>query len=351
MIINTNDTNIYFYINENNITTDIFINCIEYFGIYIPNRNIKKLKMIYDKLIIDDFNVLKIITIDKTYYIKNLDEEIYINIKNINIYLKQHIDTIYIKTLTGGRYGNKLIQYNNAIIFALKHNINKVIFIDKIHFIKNNTLILSDYNKIKNNITYIQKFFVTWIDLDNKLSDTGYIQDINLYGKYYTHTMSFYIKDNLMLNYKYNNIFLLTIHIRSGDISHFPNIDTNNYKSSYGMFPSSYYIYIINKYKFNNILIITENNKNNIIDDIILYCENNNIKINIQSSNLKNDIEKIIESNHFVIAKSTFSLLLSCFLNINCTIYVPTYSKYNYIYCKSLYNKRLKVEYIDISNL
>ena len=99
----------------------------------------------------------------------------------------------------------------------------------------------------------------------------------------------------------------LYIYIRSGDI--FVRINTGSI-SGYYQPPLCFYENILNKYKFNEVFIISEDKLNPVIQNLIKYTY-----IKKTQNNLKLDISYLINSYNIVEAKSTFFSVIIKFNN------------------------------------
>lgn len=148
MNIFTKNLNIKFIFKKDNITSYIFTHFIDDYGIFIPETKYNNRSKDF---IVDKNNKLDIYINNKKYIINNLDNYIRIYIYNFKNYIIDYIDRIYIKTING-RFGNKLMQYNNSIAFALKYNINIVEFEEPFFSMKNKRIILGNYNKKKKDL-------------------------------------------------------------------------------------------------------------------------------------------------------------------------------------------------------
>jgi len=140
------------------------------------------------------------------------------------------------------------------------------------------------------------------------------------------------IRDKIIsnFNYKFDNIFTITVHIRRGDISPEPN---NKYANRY--LYNKYYINILNK-----ILIHLEKYNNNNKNIIINICSESksfesfdefkkitdcNVKLHLDTS-LNKVFDLMIHSDILILSKSSISFV-PAFYNKRCVIYYPFWHK------------------------
>ena len=207
-----------------------------------------------------------------------------------------------------GRLGNNIIQLRNIILVAIYYKFNIEIpehpfFSEK--FIQlnkdtNNDIYIDDEG---NNFFYSQKIK----KFDNKCFNTN----IDVMKTILQQIFKLKIPEDTL---NFNDI--LTIHIRGGDLfyTHPPH--------QYIPPPFEYYQNIIEDNNYKKIIIISDDNKNPIIQKLQSVYPN----ILFQMNNLLQDIETILSSKNIVQSVGTFIpsiLLLS--KNIK-NIYYPSYS-------------------------
>jgi hypothetical protein len=223
---------------------------------------------------------------------------------------------IYIKNWYG-RLGNNIIQVLNAILIALYYKYN--IILPRHRYFNIKYLILNDKIKIRDGkITNKDMFFSRYEipNIDKKVFDENNQKALNI-------LRSCFIIKKRISRFKPNNIKLnendLLIHIRSGDIF------TTNPHPNYIMPPLSYYVKIIETKEFNNIYMISEDNKNPCINELLkLYPQ---IIHKIQS--FDDDISLILSAHNIMTSFGTFiHALLSVSSNIK-NIYKVSYDYNN----------------------
>lgn len=100
----------------------------------------------------------------------------------------------------------------------------------------------------------------------------------------------------------------LLIHIRSGDIF------SDNVHKNYIQPPYQYYSYIISKYKYDEITIVTEPDcKNPVIQELLNHYNN----VHVYHDDLETDVKRILSARHLVMGTGSFAHMLSiCSQNI-----------------------------------
>ena len=99
-----------------------------------------------------------------------------------------------------------------------------------------------------------------------------------------------------------NDLRILTIHIRSGDIF------KGKVHPSYGQPPLCYYKEAINHYKPDSVELVYENDVNPTIPALINHLESKSIKYNTFSSkNLRDDINVLLRAKALVVGIGTFA--------------------------------------------
>ena len=117
----------------------------------------------------------------------------------------------------------------------------------------------------------------------------------------------------------------LVIHIRSGDVFW---EDLTKLHKGYIQPPLSFYLEIINKFKFKDIVIVTQDDfKNPCINELKRLMPD----IRIQTSNLLDDIS-IISARNLVIAHSSFSLCLGLASDKLKRMFIPQFDITNKFY-------------------
>lgn len=206
-----------------------------------------------------------------------------------------------------GRLGNQIIQLKNAIQIALFYKEN-LIFPKSNFFIKNQ---LKFNKKNKYPIFDLHNFF-----LKSKLIK---IYDSHCFEKNLNLTRNIL---NKLFKLKYNLLNsldddILVIHIRSGDIF-------TKYKGikSYIVPPLIFYENIIDNNLFKKIIIISEDSKNPIIQNLL--DKYNKITFNIQ--NLEKDIITILRARNIVLSVGSFVPGLLYLTKHTKTIYTSNYA-------------------------
>lgn len=199
-----------------------------------------------------------------------------------------------------GKNGNNILQIIRAIHFSILNN-HKIIKFNK-HILFNNTEIVIfnknlNTNIIKDEFFYIKKY--------NIIDPEPYIMR-EYFQKYIFPIFKIKHKNNLINS---NEIY---IHLRGGD--NFSNIPFNVYVQP----PLSYYKNIIKKYK--NIKIISEDNKNPCINELLKLNNVENI-----SNTLINDLTNLCNCENLIIGFGTFGLI-PYFSSVNLkNLYIPKY--------------------------
>jgi hypothetical protein len=211
-----------------------------------------------------------------------------------------------------GRLGNNIIQLCNAIHIALYYK--ETIELPKHHFFNVN-IIKEYFNNNKNNLLIKDNFNFYYKSKIKQISsdafETNNEETINILLK------AFIIKEN---DIKKLDDDTIVIHIRSGDIFN------NNPHPGYIPPPLAYYVNILNNNKFNKIIIISEDTKNPVIDELLKLYPNSCYKKN----SLEDDIKIILGATYIIESVGTFiSSLLMLSNNIK------------QIYSTSMYNMKL----------
>jgi len=223
------------------------------------------------------------------------------------------------------RLGNSIIQLINILHIALyynykiitpKHPYFNINYINNILENENldNNIVLQDHdnffyrNRIKN--------------IDKNIFNFNYEKVINILRS------AFVIKDIPILDE--ND---LVLHIRSGDIF------SRNPHPKYIVPPLSYYINILDNNNFNKIIIVAEDTKNPVINELIkLYPD-----IIYKKQHLIEDIKIILGTSKIVQSVGTFIPYLLLFSDNIKDIYKPSYQGWcNHLIDVNIYNTDLK---------
>lgn len=185
-----------------------------------------------------------------------------------------------------GRLGNNIIQLSNMIHIAIayKHNIKfnvKINFFDLSIIEKyfnnydNNEIITDKHNFFyKDKVTFSSEIFEKNIEERNKLLKKAFL--INHINKLHEND--------------------LVIHIRSGDIF------ISNPHCNYVPPPLSYYIREINKYNYEKIYIICEDNVNPVVNELLKLYKN----AIYEKNNLEKDIRIILGATNIMYSIGSF---------------------------------------------
>ena len=201
-----------------------------------------------------------------------------------------------------GRLGNNMNYITQAIDYCLKHNINKLVF-----------------NKPVPGQNHQIGLLIKGIDIIiNEGNDSNEYVNENHWGHYfYKSTLSFierkeliqkFIVPNLLIIPKNINQNDLVIHLRGGDI-----FSRGHY--AYIQPPISFYKKIIEKQNWNNIYLVSEDNKNPCFDILketynCISCLDNDNRHGGNYWGFSDDISLMLGSTHFVASKSSLSPLI-----------------------------------------
>ena len=223
-----------------------------------------------------------------------------------------------------GRLGNNIIQLINIIQLSLyyKYNIN----IPKHSFFKHDSQeeeienVPMDINLMTNGYDF---FYINKIrNIDKKAFDFNINVSIQILKNIFT------IKHNT--NLKINKML---IHIRSGDI--FSGCPHKDYINP----PYYYYKKIIDENNIENIVMISEDKKNPIIDKLLSNYSN----IIFKQQKLEEDIKLLLESEIVIMSIGSFVPSLLILSDNIKKLYKPSYQSLNY------YDKFFnKIEIINI---
>jgi len=205
-----------------------------------------------------------------------------------------------------GRLGNNILQLTNAILIALYYKYNIIIpdhnYFNKTYIIINDKIDIND-PKIFGDINL---YFRNHIDnIEKSLLDLNHEKAIEILRNCF----KFPIINN---DFNENDV---VIHMRGGDI--FGKYPHHNYINP----PLSYYINILINKQFNKIYLISEDNKNPCIKNLISKYP----KIIHKIQSLDEDIKIILQAPNIITSFGTFiPALLSMSTNIK-NIYKPNY--------------------------
>lgn len=205
-----------------------------------------------------------------------------------------------------GRFGNNLIQIQNATQFAIVNNCNIII---PGHKLLNTTYIIIDKNIKKTDpIQMKSRFFGK--------GNFGKVDDIEDKVKIIHIVRSIFKYNILPEKIIENNEKTLVIHLRGGDIF------SKKPHKGYVMPPMTYYERIIDENTFEKIILVTTDNKNPCVLSLVdKYKE----KIVIQRGSLIEDMSIILNAKNVAESFGTFThALLSLSENIQ-NIYKPSY--------------------------
>ena len=220
---------------------------------------------------------------------QNLIKELYKNTKK-NF---THINVLYISG-NGSRLGNFFICVNNAIIFCELFNCKKIIIDSNKYLFINHAIFYQKYNfSIEPNQTF------NYMDNNSIIIKVGFFFYLNFTYIGNTNRLNILKKEfiNNLPKIKTHNEDLF-IYIRSGDI--FSSLKKSIY--TYSQPPLCFYQSILNKFKFRNVNIISENKLNPIIPILL----KNYSFIKYKRNNLKYDVAYMANSFNIVSAKSSF---------------------------------------------
>ena len=189
-----------------------------------------------------------------------------------------------------GRLGNNIITLSNALNFAIKENIDAIIF-PKNEFFNKTYIKLNECDL--NTANFIEHECETFYIYKNKNKD--FKKNKNLVLKYLTDI--FKIKYEDIPKGKSNDLY---IHIRSGDLFNKQKCINETYCANQPDF--KFYKNIIDNNKYEKIYIIAEDNKNPIINQLLDEYPN----VIYNKNSLEEDIKLIMGSRNIIHGYTTF---------------------------------------------
>tara|TARA_X000000368_G_C23036534_1_gene714811 strand:- start:1032 stop:1841 length:810 start_codon:yes stop_codon:yes gene_type:complete len=238
-----------------------------------------------------------------------------------------------------GRLGNNIHQVKNALHICFFYNANLL-------------------------IPYHNYFNSTYIKLFDECDETEIVCDKSKKGENFYHAFYTLIdtevfkKNHLNVLNVLKNVFsskvtnsfssnnVLTIHIRSGDIF------IKKPHPKYIPPPLTYYKTIIDTYKFDKIIILSEDTKNPVIKQLLKNYNN----CYYEKKTLKEDIDIILKSKNVVASIGSFISQLLLLSNNVENIFIPDYFfslsviyKYDIEFLNLLY-KNCSLKKIDLPN-
>jgi hypothetical protein len=218
---------------------------------------------------------------------------------------------IRIDNITRGRFGNKILQYNNLIQLSKKYNVEiscknfpeSKYFVNIVSFKKTSKPIKDlSYKMILDNEPLIFKNFSYKIDDPNYLLHNVFFQLTNINPRKFIQ-----LKPEYQVKVD-NNFINVGIHFRGGD---------KQRKTPHEIHTTKYYIDSINEinkeYKNTKFILCTDDNTFKIFKQVVNYCNNNKINFELGPNTKNNKNDK--ESNDKYIYD--FSILCDCDIIIN----------------------------------
>lgn len=187
-----------------------------------------------------------------------------------------------------GRLGNNLIQLSHAVFLAKRYQ--GVVSFPKHDLIETQEIDFRAENQIEREINSNFWFH----DIDNPEFFSDY--DFSLFGDYkkdYFMQRPNILREYVFPLFHYDNLevpYDMTIHMRGGDIFWSKQKD-------YVQCPHSYFLKIIEEENPNNILLLSEDKLNPVVD---MLLSDKNLDITHQSSTLSKDVNTILNSNVLV---------------------------------------------------
>jgi len=245
-----------------------------------------------------------------------------------------------------GGVGNNIIQLKNAIGIAIIKNYN-IILPENTNTYNVGNFVNKNYIIINCNINKNCKKKTNYSNMTIK--DSSFFVSLTVLEEEFKFDRKEFDVDKIISILKecltIKNIPLLhtndlVIHIRSGDI-----FKSNKPHTAYVQPPLCYYKNIIDKNKFNNISIVSEDDGNPCINELLKLYPN----IYYKKQSLEEDIKTILGSKNIVCGFGTFAselLLLSDNLK---NLYIPSYwyKRSDHYINKALYDKNKINDYIS----
>ena len=233
---------------------------------------------------------------EKSYIISSVSRITEMNISSIN-------KIVYTR---GAPFGNNILSFNKIIFFCEILKCNEIAVINKnFWFLKNNMSMILNGRNISINIIEKLEYNIS-SNGENRgylVSDTLYCTSLwplfysyKIKSKIRIHKLRDEIINNLpKVNISKNDLY---IHIRSGDIF------STWIHRPYAQPPLCFYTSIIKNFVFRKIYIISENNKNPIVDKLTNKFRN----IIYSKNDLKYDMSFLINSYNLVCSISSFAI-------------------------------------------
>ena len=260
-------------------------------------RNNKIILIFFEIILLKYFiNIKNKFLILNNYFIYNKYNIIKkVLLSRISKYNKKKINNISILFIRGkGRFGNYYISINNAIIYCQFLGCKKIIIEYSNEILINKIIFYKKYNlKIEPNqtINYMEKNLVILSQRFLMHNNFKFIRNAN--------------KFNIFKRQLLNNLPKIVTHpddlyiyIRGGDIF---NKNKKTIKK-YPQPPLCFYMKILDKFKFREIIIISEDKLNPVIPKLLHKYSN----IKYTRNNLKIDISYLSNSYNIVAGKSSF---------------------------------------------
>lgn len=199
-----------------------------------------------------------------------------------------------------GRFGNNLTQLSNALYFAEKTS-------SDMSYPEHSSIQNKVFNFSKNSASFTTIDSIFWDDFEHNLFNIKEADSNRrrILKKYFLPLIK-YEKKHLPYD--------IVVHIRGGDICQ-PNPHLH-----YVQMPSSYFLKIFEKEKSQNILILSEDKRNPVIEVLL----KSGFNCTFQSSEMREDINMILNAKKVIIGgiSSFANNLLLCSENIE-KIYYP----------------------------
>ena len=250
--------------------------------------------------------------------------------------------------MTGSfNFGNFIICLNNAIILCEFFHCKRIIIQSNKYIFINNTIFYRKYNlTIEPNNTFIHiynslKLDIYYLFYQFNFSSLGNVNRFHIFRDE--------ILSNLPKVKTYPND--LYIYIRGGDIFRVLNAQF----SSYAQPPLCFYKNVLNKFKFREIRIISEDKLNPTLILLEKFYHIKHIK-----NNLKTDISFLANSYNIVLAKSSFIISIIKlnknlkfvweydFYNLSARYYHLHYSVYTFPFKYTIYKMKASESYKEL---